>query len=109
MEFIEILLSISILANLILGFFVIGTVIRYHPKEIKRREKNETGALFFASIAIGGLFGFIGNLFASSVFEIAKSSSSFAWTIPVLLFLTGLIFLWVVVKTVQYSYEFMGE
>ena len=65
MEIFEIILSCSLIINLILGMYFIGRNIQNTPNQIKKTRKNEKAALFFASIAIGGLFGFLGNLFAS--------------------------------------------
>jgi hypothetical protein len=106
MEIFDIILTCSLLINLILGMYFIGITIQNTPNQIKKTRKNETAALFFASIAIGGLFGFLGNLLASCLFEFLKISS-WVWAIPLIFTITLVTFLWVVIKTTQYTIEFM--
>jgi heme A synthase len=55
--------------NVFLGLYFIGNVI----KEPTKKVKNEKKALFISAIIIGGLFGFIGNIFATSLLEVQKT------------------------------------
>lgn len=74
---IQIILAISVMLNLALGFLVVAKYINIRPPEPSiSRPRDLEFARYSGAILVGFWGGIVGNAFVSSMFEIQKQNTS---------------------------------